>query len=64
MTHPQLFDVDKEAPIKKDRRYACPYCHGKKTVAYLEETKDWTCSRCGRVDVKRNYRDNAQKTNN
>ena len=31
MTHPQLFDVDKEAPIK---------------------------------DVKRNYRDNAQKTNN
>lgn len=65
MTHPQLFDIDKEAPInKKDKRYACPHCHSKKTVAYLEETKDWTCSRCGRIDVRRNQRDNVAKTDN
>lgn len=65
MTHPQLFDIDKEAPInKKGKRYACLHCHGKKTVTYLEETKDWTCSRCGRINVGRNQKDNVAKTDN
>ena len=51
-----LFDVG-EHLFHLSKRYNCRCCKAKKSVAWIESSFSWICSRCGTVDRPRTKRE-------